>query len=130
MSKGKCAYDRKDWCKPSMFAKRFTDLMAERCINKNQLSKALMLSERSIANYMNGDYMPGAAPLQAICTFFGVSADYLLGLSGSRDLPAQWVKDNNGNWRCSRCWAIPTELSRFCPSCGEEIMASDVFLEE
>ncbi|MDR1093708.1 MAG: helix-turn-helix domain-containing protein [Clostridiales bacterium] len=60
---------------------RLKELRAEKGIGQNKLARDLDLSNASISYWENGLQEPGAAALFKLARYFGVSADYILGLS-------------------------------------------------
>ena len=54
-------------------------LREERELNQTQLGQALNMTQRKISYLENDTYEPGVGDLQALCRFFRISADYLLG---------------------------------------------------
>jgi transcriptional regulator with XRE-family HTH domain len=54
-------------------------LREERELNQTQLGEALNMTQRKISYLEHNTYEPGVEDLQALCRFFHVSADYLLG---------------------------------------------------
>jgi len=107
------------WCHPELFRKRLKSLMSECGYSCERLGKNI-LSSNTIQGYLYGRNMPTAASLQIICSFFGVSADYLLGLSAVKYLPPQWIR-KEGEWVCSWCGGKGDQHDKFCRSCGEEM---------
>lgn len=76
--------------KPNTTAKRYNDpfptalrrLMAERKTTQDVLAQVLGVKNRqSVTGYINGNTLPNSDKIVALAEFFGVSADYLLGLS-------------------------------------------------
>lgn len=71
---GKAAYD-------SIFAVRLRNIMSERNITQQQLSDSIGITRQAISQYCDGSTIPNAYKLLKIAEYFGVSTDYLLGLS-------------------------------------------------
>ena len=65
------------------FQSRLRELRVERGISQGGLSKALGLSRNVITNYELGIREPSLDTLKAICDFFDVPADYLIGRADS-----------------------------------------------
>lgn len=63
-----------------MFKERFKELRLERKLSQGELAKELGVSQRSISSWETGFREPDFETLSKIAIFFGVSADYLLGL--------------------------------------------------
>lgn len=66
-------------CKPT-FASRFEDLLFDKNISNKRLSEELFLCEASIHDYIHGRSEPNLQMFTEICKYFGVSADWFLGL--------------------------------------------------
>ena len=49
--------------------------------SQKQLSEVIEVSETQYQNYEYGKHLPTIDKLEKLCTYFNVSADYLLGLS-------------------------------------------------
>ena len=63
------------------FGERIRLLREEKELNQTQLGQAVHMTQRKIS-YMELDrYEPSLEDLKALCRFFDVSADYLLGFS-------------------------------------------------
>ena len=56
-------------------------LRKERHINQRTAAAALHISQALLSHYENGLREPGLNFVDAACRYYGVSADYLLGLS-------------------------------------------------
>jgi len=56
-------------------------------INQTQLGNALNMSQRKISYIECGKCEPSVQDIKAICRYFNVSADYLLGLKKGLDYP-------------------------------------------
>lgn len=63
------------------FKDRFYELRKERGIGQNKLSDELGVSNAVISYWETGRNEPTLQLLKKICIYFGVSADYLIGLS-------------------------------------------------
>lgn len=59
---------------------RIRELRRERGISQPQLAAAIGVSKGVISFWENGVNEPKASYIVALCKFFGVSSDYLLGL--------------------------------------------------
>lgn len=62
------------------FKERVKELRTEKEISQKKLSQELGLSEKTISHYESGYSEPNLDILIKICTFFEVTADYLIGL--------------------------------------------------
>ena len=67
------------------FGEKLRLLREERELNQTELGQALGMTQRKVSYLENDRYEPGLEDIKAICKFFGISADYLLGFS--KDLP-------------------------------------------
>ncbi len=56
------------------------ELRQERGLTQAELAKAINTSQRNIGRWENGENEPTASFISRLAIFFGVSADYLLGL--------------------------------------------------
>ena len=63
------------------FNEKLRELRLEKCLNKNEIAKSLGVSATCYAGYEQGYRQPDLKMLTKICLLYGVSADYLLGLS-------------------------------------------------
>lgn len=62
---------------------RIHELRRERGITQPQLADAIGVSNGAISLWENGVNEPKASYIVAICKFFGVTSDYLLGIEDS-----------------------------------------------
>ena len=60
-------------------------LREERELNQSELGKAVGMTQRKVSYLEKDTYEPSIEDIRALCTYFHISADYLLGLPG--DLP-------------------------------------------
>ena len=63
-----------------VMAERIKFLRAEKNIGQNALAKQLDVSNASISYWENGKQEPSAQAVFKMAQFFGVTADYILGL--------------------------------------------------
>ncbi len=63
------------------FGDRVRGLREDRDLNQTALAKAVNMTQRKISYIECGKYEPSLDDIVALCRFFHVSADYLLGLS-------------------------------------------------
>ncbi|MBR3963203.1 MAG: helix-turn-helix transcriptional regulator [Oscillospiraceae bacterium] len=56
-------------------------------LNQTELGKAVNMTQRKISYIECGKYEPSIGDIKSLCNFFGVSADYLLGLKKGLDYP-------------------------------------------
>ncbi|MDE6060665.1 MAG: helix-turn-helix domain-containing protein [Clostridia bacterium] len=64
-----------------MFAERFRSIVDENKISRYKIAKELNVSQSTVANWYFGDNEPKATQIAALCKYFDVSADYLLGIT-------------------------------------------------
>ena len=62
-----------------MIAERIKELRTEKGLSQAQLGKAIGTSQKAIDFWEREVHEPKASYIIALCDFFGVSADYLLG---------------------------------------------------
>ena len=67
-----------------IFSKRLSELMKERHITQDTLATTIGVKRQTVSLYKSGQSMPDAEVLRDIAVFFGVSSDWLLGLTGVR----------------------------------------------
>ena len=63
-----------------IFCERFKELRKDNNLSTEKLGKELNVSNSTITRWENGVIVPSIDHLYNIAKFFGVSADYLLGL--------------------------------------------------
>jgi transcriptional regulator with XRE-family HTH domain len=69
-----------------IFAKRLKDLRDEKNLSQTQLGREIGISGRGIGYYETGDRFPKDEELlKKFADFFGVSMDYLMGMSSIRN---------------------------------------------
>ena len=61
------------------FGEKLKLLREEQELNQTELGKQLNMTQRKISYLERDQYEPSLQDIQAICTHFKVSADYLLG---------------------------------------------------
>ena len=69
------------------FGEKLRLLREERELNQTELGQALDMTQRKVSYLENDRYEPGLEDIKAICRFFGVSADYLLGFPKNLPYP-------------------------------------------
>lgn len=69
-----------------MFSERLKRLRMEKSITQKELADRLHISRSTIAGYESLGKEPDGEKLCALADFFGVSVDYLLGVTDSREL--------------------------------------------
>lgn len=63
------------------FCQRLVELRKEKGVFQKDVAKAIGVASNTITNYEKGDREPSLAVIKALCRYYQVSADYLLGLS-------------------------------------------------
>ena len=66
------------------FGERVRNLREDMDLNQTQLGEKLNMTQRRVSYIECGKYEPSIEDIVAICRFFKVSADYLLGLTGRK----------------------------------------------
>lgn len=61
------------------FGEKIRLLREERELNQTELGKAVHMTQRKVSYIECGKYEPSMEDIKALCLFFHVSADYLLG---------------------------------------------------
>lgn len=64
----------------NIFPARLTELLKENHLSKRGFAKLVGVSAMSVSDWSTGKVQPTAENIYIISEFFGVSADYLLGL--------------------------------------------------
>ena len=62
-------------------------LREEKELNQTELGKEVNMTQRKVSYLELNQYEPSIDDLKALCTFFGVSADYLLGFPKNLPYP-------------------------------------------
>ena len=75
------------------FGEKFRLLREEQELNQTELGKKLGMSQRKVSYLERDRYEPSLQDIQAICVYFRVSADYLLGFQK----PYPYPKKNQRN---------------------------------
>ena len=63
------------------FGEKLRLLREEQELNQTELGKVLNMTQRKISYLERDRYEPSLQDIKAICTYFRVSADYLMGFS-------------------------------------------------
>ena len=66
------------------FPRILSRLRKERRLNQRTAAAALHISQALLSHYENGLREPGLSFVDAACSYYGVSADYLLGRTASQ----------------------------------------------
>ena len=67
----------------SLFSQRLKELRTDRGLSMKELAKEIEATDAAVCNWENGVNEPKLAYIIKLCVYFGVSADYLIGLSDS-----------------------------------------------
>ena len=67
------------------FGEKIRLLREEQELNQTELGRAVNMTQRKISYIERDEYEPSLEDVKALCCFFNVSADYLLGFP--RNLP-------------------------------------------
>ncbi len=70
---------------PSSFHERLTELAEENGVTFTQISKKMPFAPNSIFEWFRKKCLPSLEYLQALCVYFKVSADYMLGRTDYKD---------------------------------------------
>jgi len=65
----------------SRFSERLKELRLEKEISQHQLAKQTGISQKGISHWENEERIPNANAIITLAKFFGVTADYLLGIT-------------------------------------------------
>jgi len=68
-----------------MFPERLKALRKERNVTQVELGKFIDVSDRTCRKYESGEIEPTLSVLRSLAKYFGVSVDYLVGLSDDRN---------------------------------------------
>ncbi len=71
------------------YAQRIKELREDKDLNQTQIAKILQLDQSYYAKYENGKIQMPIKHLITLCRFYGVSADYVLGLPRGLDWPRE-----------------------------------------
>jgi len=63
-----------------LFGKRLRDLRQEKGLRQSDVARHLEVSSATVTRWENGKQQPDYLVLAKLAKFFGVTADYLLGL--------------------------------------------------
>ena len=68
----------------NIFSARLKDLRLQCDLTQLELADKIGVNKQTISQYERGVREPGFSRLEALCDYFGVSADYLLGRTDER----------------------------------------------
>ena len=71
------------------FGEKLRNLREDTDLNQTELGKALQMTQRKISYIECGKFEPNIGDIVAICRYFGVSADYMLGLPKNGYYPGE-----------------------------------------
>ena len=74
------------------FGEKIRLLREEKELNQTELGAAVGMTQRKISYLERGRYEPSFDDLRALCSYFQVSADYLLGFPKNLPYPRRNVK--------------------------------------
>ncbi len=69
------------------FGEKIRALREDRDITQGELGKALGMTQRRVSYIENDRYEPSLQDIYTLCTYFEVSADYLLGIPSGLKYP-------------------------------------------
>ena len=69
------------------FGEKIRLLRESKELNQTELGNAVNMTQRKVSYLENDKYEPSVEDLKALCCFFNVSADYLLGFRKSLPYP-------------------------------------------
>ncbi len=92
------------------FKQRFRQLVCESNQTQVEISKGTGINNKLINRYLNGEIIPYTFNVCRICEYFGVSADWLLGLKdkGSKDEKTDSTGDGTGHDCADECECAET----------------------
>ena len=65
------------------YNERIRGLREDKDMNQTQLAKAIQSTQKTISNWEKGYSEPSIEMIKALCIYFGVSADYIIGLTNN-----------------------------------------------
>ena len=74
------------------FGEKIRILREDRELNKTELGLAVNMTQRKVSYLENGKYEPSLEDMKALCQFFNISADYLLGFQKCLPFPKRNYK--------------------------------------
>lgn len=77
-----------------MFGNQIKKLRIANGINQVELAKDLCVTKQSVSNWENENIMPSVDMLIKIANYFGVTTDYLLGLSEKHTLNTEGLTED------------------------------------
>ena len=89
------------------FAQTMSALRREKGVSQRTAASELNISQALLSHYENGAREPGIAFICRACEYYGVSADYMLGISD----------DRNGSGKTGEIREILHEMRVLCEKC-------------
>lgn len=71
------------------FGEKLRLLREEKELNQTQLAQAVNMTQRKVSYLENDRYEPSVGDIRALCRYFNVSADYLLGFPKNLPFPTR-----------------------------------------
>lgn len=71
------------------FGEKLRQLREEKELNQTQLAQAVNMTQRKVSYLENDRYEPSVGDIRALCRYFNVSADYLLGFPKNLPFPTR-----------------------------------------
>ena len=71
------------------FGEKLRLLREEKELNQTQLAQAVNMTQRKVSYLENDRYEPSVGDIRALCCYFNVSADYLLGFPKNLPFPTR-----------------------------------------
>ena len=68
-----------------IFGEKIRNQREDAELNQTELALAINVTQRKISYIECGKYEPSLSDIVALCKFFGVTADYLLGLTNEKN---------------------------------------------
>ena len=69
------------------FGEKIRNLREEKDLSQTELGKKLNMTQRKISYIECGKYEPSIEDIKALCHFFKISSDYLIGIKKGYDYP-------------------------------------------
>ena len=114
--------------KTQICAERMRQLRQERGLTTEELADELEISPCSVYYYEHCKHIPNIIMLIKYAIYFGVPADYLLGLGEWAGIHGKWIWGIEDKYQCTNCgkWtcvdeAMDKPMYSFCPYCGAKM---------
>lgn len=106
-------------------SERLSKLIEEKNVSCREVADVVGVTEVSMHRYLRGERMPQVPIMLNFAHYFGVSVDYLYGLTDKKEIPEEKVTDRLKQCPvCGRTYTDPPAISRrsehmeICPECG------------